>query len=58
MITRMFERAGYRVTAVSDPLAALEAHGPQIQLLVTDVQLPHMTGEELARRMPKSCPWS
>ena len=56
MTTRMFERAGYRVTAVSDPLAALEAYGPQIQLLVTDVQLPHMTGEELAQRMPKELP--
>ncbi|PKQ15503.1 MAG: hypothetical protein CVT67_09325 [Actinobacteria bacterium HGW-Actinobacteria-7] len=47
----MLERQGYRVIAASGPeeaLAIAAAHEEVIELLVTDVVMPHMNGRDLA----------
>jgi CheY-like chemotaxis protein len=52
--TRLLERLGYRVLAVAngeEALAALEAHGPEIHLLVSDVSMPRMGGHELREKV-------
>ena len=44
--------AGYRVIAVADGaegIRAFEAHGAEIALIVTDLDMPNANGEELAR---------
>jgi CheY-like chemotaxis protein len=51
MTTRQLERAGYRVIAVDDGVAAMavfEAGQPPIDVLVSDVIMPNMSGIELA----------
>ncbi|MEW5989911.1 MAG: ATP-binding protein [Chloroflexota bacterium] len=51
MTSRLLERAGYRVIAVADgaaALAAVEASGGPIDVLVTDVIMPGMSGIQLA----------
>jgi hypothetical protein len=51
MTSRLLERAGYRVIAVPDGAAALavvEAADGPIDVLVTDVIMPNMSGIELA----------
>lgn len=50
VLTRSLERAGHRVVAASDGAAALAAvkeHRPD--LVVTDVDMPRMTGLDLCR---------
>jgi PAS domain S-box-containing protein len=56
---RILTRAGYEVIAApggEEALAAAEAHGEPIDLLLSDVIMPHMAGPELARRLLKSQP--
>ena len=51
MTTRHLERAGYRVTAVGDgeeAIAAVESLGEPIDVLVSDVIMPNMSGIKLA----------
>ena len=50
---KILKRKGYRVLAVSDPEAALEAlalHAGTVHLLLTDVVMPGMNGRELYQR--------
>jgi two-component system cell cycle sensor histidine kinase/response regulator CckA len=52
--TRVLERAGYRVHDFGDPRQALEfarQHPGSIELLLTDVVMPHLNGHELAREV-------
>jgi two-component system, cell cycle sensor histidine kinase and response regulator CckA len=52
--TEVLRRLGYAVLEARDALEALrviERHQDQIHLLVTDVMMPQMTGDELARRL-------
>jgi CheY-like chemotaxis protein len=54
MTSRLLERAGYRVIAVPDAAAALavvEAADGPIDVLVTDVIMPNMSGIQLAELM-------
>ena len=56
---RLFRGLGYRVLAAENGEAALtraESSGEIIDLLVTDVVMPGMTGEELAAELRKSRP--
>jgi PAS domain S-box-containing protein len=55
----ILEENGYRVVAASDGREALklsEASAEPIQLLLTDVVMPHMGGRELADRLSKAQP--
>jgi two-component system cell cycle sensor histidine kinase/response regulator CckA len=57
--TRLLERAGYRVIAVEDgqqALSVIESNVQRIDVLVTDVVMPNMTGAELAERISHSHP--
>jgi len=53
------ERLGYKVIPRTDPSEALEffrTHPDQIDLVITDMTMPHMTGDKLAREMLKIRP--
>jgi PAS domain S-box-containing protein len=59
MTSRYLERAGYRVTAVDDgeqALAAIEALREPIDVLVSDVIMPNMSGIKLAEQVLERYP--
>ncbi|UCF90662.1 MAG: response regulator [Desulfobacterales bacterium] len=54
MERQMLERLGYRVTARTSSHEALAVFGAQpdnFDLVITDMTMPHMTGERLARQL-------
>ncbi|MBF0552545.1 MAG: response regulator, partial [Deltaproteobacteria bacterium] len=56
---RMLERLGYKVTAETSGVAALGAfmaHPDAFDLLITDMAMPHMTGDKLAREIMRQRP--
>ena len=57
-VERVLRDAGYQTAAASDGPEALElaAKLDSFDLLVTDVMMPQMTGDELARRVRVSAP--
>jgi len=61
-LRRLLMRLGYRVSAYTDPLSAMEAFKRQpasFDLVMTDLVMPEMNGETLAheiRRISPSCP--
>lgn len=58
MITKILSRDGYEIIAASsgqEALAALDARGT-VDLLVTDVSMPEMTGPQLASRIRERLP--
>ena len=59
MITRQLEKFGYSVLAANTPMEALrlaEEFSGEIDLLLTDVILPQMTGWDLAKKLLSSYP--
>ena len=59
LTTRLLERAGFEVLSAQDGLQALEIsnqHMGDIDLLLTDVVMPHMNGKELSSRLMKKRP--
>jgi CheY-like chemotaxis protein len=56
--TRILERSGYEVlnACCGDEALALLADEPQVDLLLTDVIMPRMSGKELATRLGTSHP--
>ncbi|MBW2733252.1 MAG: response regulator [Deltaproteobacteria bacterium] len=57
--SRILMSAGYQVTAAADGLEALtecEQHGGEFSLVLTDVVMPKMGGEELARQLLETYP--
>lgn len=53
-LVRMLERSGYEVWSASHPAEALELveeRDVRIDLLLTDVLMPHMSGHQLAERL-------
>jgi PAS domain S-box-containing protein len=54
LVSRKLERLGYRVTGCTDPLQALEllrSHSSDIDVVVTDLAMPTMSGFEFARAL-------
>ena len=59
MEKQMLERLGYQVTARNSSIDALEAFRAQpdkFDLVITDLTMPNMTGDNLARELIKICP--
>ena len=58
LIERILSRAGYAVLAADHPLTALElaAGAPALDLLVSDVLMPELSGPELAERLTAERP--
>jgi hypothetical protein len=55
----MLEMLGYNVLAAGSPVDAIrlaEENAGSIQLLVTDVVMPEMTGRDLSARLSAGCP--
>jgi two-component system, cell cycle sensor histidine kinase and response regulator CckA len=57
-VERVLREAGYDTALASDGTDALEVakNGASIDILVTDLMMPQMTGDELARRMRQEEP--
>ena len=57
-VERVLREAGYQTASASDGPEALEmaASLEQFDILVTDVMMPQMTGDELGRRIRLSAP--
>ncbi|MBU1275381.1 MAG: PAS domain S-box protein [Proteobacteria bacterium] len=54
MVRKLLERLGYRVTLCfsgREALKALESAPGGYDLIITDLTMPHLTGDELARRV-------
>jgi PAS domain S-box-containing protein len=59
IIRRVLSRHGYEVLTASDGLAALtvaQNHTGPVDLLITDVVMPHMSGKDLAEALLKARP--
>jgi two-component system, cell cycle sensor histidine kinase and response regulator CckA len=59
LVREMLEESGYAVLEASSAEAAIEvseAHGGQIDLLLTDVVMPGLNGPELAKELSESRP--
>ena len=57
-VSRVLEAGGYRVTTAGDGAAAIAAvaeKGPP-DLLLTDLKMPQMNGDELAARLRRDVP--
>src|SRR5215470_2568801 len=57
-VNRVLTEANYRTTLAADGAEAVTmaaAHGP-FDILVTDLMMPEMTGDELARRLRQNDP--
>lgn len=59
LLKKYLERLGYQVDACVHPdaaLALLETHPARYQVLITDLTLPGMSGEELVERAREKAP--
>ncbi len=57
VLQRSLERAGYGVDTVADGAAALERiHAEPPDILITDIQMPRMSGEALCQRIREELP--
>jgi CheY-like chemotaxis protein len=57
--TRIIQAAGYEVLQARDGLEALamvHAAGPALRLVVTDIRMPRLRGDQLARRLATERP--
>ncbi len=59
LITTLMKRLGYQVISVDSPKEALEIgkqQGKALDLLITDVVMPDVTGKELSQQLNEFCP--
>lgn len=59
LLQQVFERSGYRVTLAADGLEAIQQlqENPDIALMVSDVEMPNLTGFELLSRCRSDSQW-
>lgn len=60
IVTAMLERHGYLVLKAAEPAMALRIEqecGGKIDLLLSDISMPQMSGAELARQLQVRRPW-
>jgi len=55
-VARGLRHAGYITVTASDGDEALQVAAGSVDVLVTDMMMPHMTGAELARRLRQDQP--
>jgi DNA-binding NtrC family response regulator len=59
LVKSVFSHHSHRVLEASDGVAAVgvfERAGPEVDLLLTDIVMPRMSGVELASRLSSRCP--
>jgi len=58
LTARMLRTLGYAVLTTDAPLSAIDLArgGARIDCVLTDLTMPGMSGQELARRLRKICP--
>lgn len=58
LVARMLERMGWTAAVATDGISALQlaAHLPSLRLVVTDLHMPGMRGDELAHRIRRHDP--
>jgi CheY-like chemotaxis protein len=57
MVVRMLEAAGYRVVTAGSGVEALEVFGHvNVRLVITDLKMPEMTGDQLAEHLRQRKP--
>jgi PAS domain S-box-containing protein len=59
MVSHLLERLGYRATCLSDPavaIAAVRAHPEEYDVVVTDYNMPPMSGLDVAGAVRSVCP--
>ena len=59
MVERLLQRSGYRVTCLADPTLVagyLDSHPDQVDVVVTDYNMPQMSGLDLARQLRLRAP--
>src|SRR5690348_15251847 len=57
LLTRNLRRAGYDVRTASDGLAAWEAFEKDpVDLVITDLKMPRLDGEQFAKRIKERAP--
>jgi two-component system, cell cycle sensor histidine kinase and response regulator CckA len=59
LVREILQQAGYRVLAAAGPSEALDvgfSRGPEIDLLITDMIMPEMTGRQVADRLRSARP--
>lgn len=52
----LLESAGARVRAFANPLEVVEAVGPEVSCVITDVRMPEMSGLDLVERLASAHP--
>jgi len=59
VVATMLERSGFHVMSArsaSDAIDQLESHGDEVDLMITDLVMPGMSGIDLAKRVKKNLP--
>ncbi len=59
MTTKLLERLGYKVLSASSPLEAIrtaESHTGKIDILISDVVMPEMSGRDMAAKLLQAYP--
>ena len=58
VLEALLEDAGYKVTALNDPETALAfLEDSEVDVVITDMKMPHMTGGEVLARVKKNWPY-
>ena len=59
LMSQMLTRLGYETKAFNDPAAALrwfETHSDVIEMVITDMTMPHLSGAQITEKIKARCP--